>query len=75
MDSEGFCVYEILDEQFEHPYSGNKYPTMFRPIKTQQEIEREKAIEDMKSLCKYKGSWESTFKAFAEDLIDAGYHK
>lgn len=43
----------------------------FRPLRTK----REKAIEDMKSICKYKGSWDSTFKAFAEDLIDAGYHK
>ena len=47
----------------------------FRPLKTEQEIKREKAIEDMKSICKYKVNWDSTFKAFAEDLIDAGYHK
>ena len=43
----------------------------FRPIRT----EREKAIDDMKSLCAYPGSWCSTFKEFAESLYDAGYRK
>ena len=43
----------------------------FRPLRT----EREKAIDDMKSLCAYPGSWCSTFKEFAESLYDAGYHK
>ena len=43
----------------------------FRPLCT----EREKAIDDMKSLCAYPGSWCSTFKAFAESLYDAGYRK
>ena len=43
----------------------------FRPLRT----EREKAIDDMKSLCAYPGSWCSTFKAFAESLYDAGYRK
>lgn len=33
MDSEGYCVYELPDAQFEVPYSGNKFPNNFRPIK------------------------------------------
>lgn len=59
-----------LDEQ--HYYLKD---ITFQPLKTEQEIKREKAIEDMKSICKHKGSWDLAFKAFAEDLIDAGYHK
>ena len=43
----------------------------FRPIST----EREKAIDEMKSLCAYPGSWNSTYKSFAEALYDAGYRK
>ena len=43
----------------------------FRPLRT----EREKAIDEMKSLCAYPGSWNSTYKSFAEALYDAGYCK
>ena len=43
----------------------------FRPLCT----EREKAIDEMKSLCAYPGSWCSTYKSFAEALYDAGYRK
>ena len=43
----------------------------FRPLRT----EREKAIDEMKSLCAYPGSWCSTYKSFAEALYDAGYRK
>ena len=43
----------------------------FRPIST----EREKAIDEMKSLCAYPGSWNSTYKSFAEALYAAGYRK
>lgn len=41
----------------------------FRPIRT----ERDKAIEAMRALCPYPGSWETTYKLFAEALYDAGY--
>ena len=43
----------------------------FRPLCT----EREKAIDEMKSLCAYPGSWHSTYKSFAEALYAAGYRK
>ena len=43
----------------------------FRPVRT----EREKAIDEMKALCAYPGSWNSTYKAFADALYDAGYRK
>lgn len=43
----------------------------FRPLRT----EREKAISEMKSLCAYPGSWNSTYKSFADALYDAGYRK
>ena len=43
----------------------------FRPVST----EREKAIDEMKSLCAYPGSWNSTYKSFAEALYAAGYRK
>ena len=40
-----------------------------------RETEREKAIDEMKSLCAYPGSWNSTYKSFAEALYAAGYRK
>ena len=40
-----------------------------------RETEREKTIDEMKSLCAYPGSWCSTYKSFAEALYDAGYRK
>ena len=43
----------------------------FRPLST----EREKAIDEMKSLCAYPGRWNSTYKSFAEALYAAGYRK
>ncbi len=43
----------------------------FRPIRT----EREKVIEEMKQHCPYPGSWNSTYKQFAEALHEAGYRK
>ena len=47
------------------------WATDFRPLRT----EREKAIDEMKSLCAYPGSWNSTYKSFAEALYAAGYRK
>lgn len=35
--------------------------------------ERDAAVEAMKALCPYKGSWETTYRLFAESLYDAGY--
>ena len=69
MDKEGYCVYTTGNQYV--AYDGENDPSSFRPLRT----EREKAIDDMKSLCAYPGSWCSTFKAFAESLYDAGYRK
>lgn len=37
--------------------------------------ERDKAIDGMKQHCPYPGSWNSTWKKFAEALHEAGYRK
>ena len=47
------------------------YDMTFRPLST----ERERAIDEMKLLCAYPGSWNSTYKSFAEALYAAGYRK
>ena len=65
------CVYSLIGSGSNYAYDGIDNSHFFRPIRT----EREKAIDDMKSLCAYPGSWCSTFKAFAESLYDAGYRK
>lgn len=56
-------------EQYCSLYS--KHPVSFRPIRPG----REKAIEGMKRYCPYPGSWNSTYKQFAEALYDSGYRK
>lgn len=43
----------------------------FRPLKT----EEEKAVEEMKQYCPYKGSWKSTYEEFARELVRNGYRK
>lgn len=65
----GVAVFVWLDGENGRSATGTNI--LFRPLRT----EREKAIDDMKSLCAYPGSWCSTFKAFAESLYDAGYRK
>lgn len=42
---------------------------MCYPVKT----EKEKAIDKMKEVCDYKGSWSSLYQQFASDLYDAGF--
>lgn len=50
---------------------GNFMPFWVLPIDTR--TEKEKAVDAMKELCAYKGSWNTTYKTFAESLYDAGY--
>ena len=69
MDNEGYCVYTTGNQYV--GYDGDDNPSSFRPIRT----EREKAFAQMKALCPYPGSWNSTYKAFAEALYDDGYRK
>ena len=63
-----YVLWNLDDDK---PDCADSMNSQFRPLRT----EREKAIDDMKSLCAYPGSWCSTFKAFAESLYDAGYRK
>lgn len=46
-------------------------PHVMSPSRT----EREKAIHEMKKHCPYHGSWNTTYRQFAESLYDAGYRK
>lgn len=55
---------DVIDLQFK-----NQSECKFRPIRT----ERDEAIEAMKAHCPYPGSWETTYRLFAESLYDAGY--
>ena len=64
-------TYVVWNLDADKPDCADSLNSQFRPLCT----EREKAIDDMKSLCAYPGSWCSTFKAFAESLYDAGYRK
>ena len=72
---EFLCVrgynYIVWNLDADRPDCADIMNSEFRPLRT----EREKAIDDMKSLCAYPGSWCSTFKEFAESLYDAGYRK
>ena len=72
---EFICVrgmnYIVWNLDADRPDCADIMNSEFRPLRS----EREKAIDDMKSLCAYPGSWCSTFKAFAESLYDAGYRK
>lgn len=63
------CILWNLDA--DRPDCADLMNSEFRPLRT----EREKAIDEMKSLCAYPGSWNSTYKSFAEALYDAGYRK
>ena len=64
-------TYVVWNLDADKPDCADSLNSEFRPLRT----EREKAIDDMKSLCAYPGSWCSTFKEFAESLYDAGYRK
>lgn len=50
-------------------FYGSNDPNRFKPLLT----EKEKAIAGMKQFCEYPGSWNNTYKPFAEALYDAGF--
>ena len=63
-----YVLWNLDDDK---PDCADSMNSQFRPLRT----EREKAIDEMKSLCAYPGSWNSTYKSFAEALYAAGYRK
>ena len=68
MRGNAYVLWNLDDDK---PDCADRMNSQFRPLRT----EREKAIDEMKSLCAYPGSWNSTYKSFAEALYDAGYCK
>ena len=64
-------TYVVWNLDADKPDCVDSLNSQFRPVRT----EREKAIDEMKALCAYPGSWNSTYKAFADALYDAGYRK
>ena len=64
-------TYVLWNLDADRPDTADYMNSDLRPPRT----EREKAIDEMKSLCVYPRSWDSTYKAFAETLYDAGYRK
>ena len=63
--------YVVWNLDADRPDTADYMNSQFRPVRSG----REKAIDEMKSLCAYPGSWDSTYKTFAEALYNAGYRK
>ena len=72
MDEEGLCVASVHFDKH-RGYRSSAQIADFRPLKTDTEIERDAAIEEMLTFSPYP-SFKITRKAY-EALYDAGYRK
>jgi len=72
MDEEGLCVASVHFDEF-RGYHSSAQIADFRPLKTDAELDRDAAIEEMLTFSPYP-SFKITRKAY-EALYDAGYRK